>query len=47
MVNFNKNFVWCWFIAVVDISEILNNSKIDYLQKVDSFITYFSNLSNG
>lgn len=44
MVNFGKNFVWYWSIAIVDIYEILNNLKTDYLQKVDSFITHFSNL---
>lgn len=44
MVNFCKNFVWYWSIAIVDIYEILNNLKTDYLQKVDSFITHFSNL---
>lgn len=43
MVNFGKNFVWYWSIAFVDIYEILNNLKTDYLQKVDSF-THFSNL---
>lgn len=40
MINFGKNFVWYYSI---DIYEILNNSKIDYLQEV-SFITHFSNL---
>lgn len=40
MVNFGKNFVWYWSIAIVDIYEILNNLKTDYLQKVDSFITF-------
>lgn len=44
MVNFGKNFVWYWSIAIVDIYEILNNLKSDYLQKVDSFITHSSNL---
>lgn len=43
MVNFGKNFVWYWSIAIVDIYEILNNLKTGYLQKVDSF-THFSNL---
>lgn len=44
MVNFGKNFVWYQSIAFVDIYEILNNLKTDYLQKVDSFITHSSNL---
>lgn len=44
MVNFGKNFVWYWSIAFVDIYEILNNLKTDYLQKVDSFIIHSSNL---
>lgn len=44
MVNFGKNFVWYWSITIVDIYEILNNLKTDYLQKVDSFITHSSNL---
>lgn len=51
MVNFGIGLqllqiyiVWYWSIAIVDIYEILNNLKTDYLQKVDSFITHSSNL---